>query len=131
MFHASLEEIIGTSPERCLPQYPGLPGDIGSALARRINRQRDDRADRCGRQNIWTLSSYYNIEYEGAPAVLGWFYDVTELRHAREQRESANQAKSYFLANMSHEIRTPMNAIIGFSHLCLQSELAPAQRDYL
>jgi len=53
------------------------------------------------------------------------------LRDARQQAESASNAKSAFLANMSHEIRTPFHGLMGMLSLLRETGLTPRQIDYL
>lgn len=55
---------------------------------------------------------------------------VKQAQTAKEEAQSANQAKSSFLVNMSHEIRTPINAILGMNEMILREEQNPNIRDY-
>lgn len=86
-----------------------------------------------GKRHWWSLTG--NPLRDAKGAISGWrgvARDVTqirltgeELQRAKENAESANQAKSRFLATMSHELRTPLNAILGFSDLIRQQALGP------
>ncbi|MDY0227555.1 MAG: ATP-binding protein [Desulfomicrobium apsheronum] len=92
-----------------------------------------------GTQHIYLTTKVPLHDEQGAPfALIVLATDITtckklerEALEAKVHAEEATRVKSDFLANMSHEIRTPMNAILGMSHLALQTDLTPKQRDYL
>ena len=49
----------------------------------------------------------------------------------KDNADKAAAAKSKFMSTMSHEIRTPLNAVIGYSHLLLQEDPRPDQKEHL
>ncbi|MEL4307877.1 tetratricopeptide repeat-containing hybrid sensor histidine kinase/response regulator [Joostella sp. CR20] len=54
-----------------------------------------------------------------------------ELQLAKEEAERAMRAKGQFLSTVSHELRTPLYAVTGLTHLLLDEDPKPSQKEHL
>jgi len=54
-----------------------------------------------------------------------------ELQVAKEKAEKASMVKAEFLSTITHELRTPMYAVTGLTHLLLEENPKPEQKEHL
>ena len=54
-----------------------------------------------------------------------------ELTLAKENAERATTAKAQFLSTITHELRTPLYAVTGLTHLLLEENPTPNQKEHL
>lgn len=54
-----------------------------------------------------------------------------ELLLAKEKAEKASLAKAQFLSTITHELRTPLYAVTGLTHLLLEENPLPEQKEHL
>lgn len=136
MLGVSHRELIGASIALYEPEYQpnGIrTSDLISSVVAQVLATGVSKVDmlrlRKDGSEFWVSGSVNRITYDGKPANLWVWRDITErkelvnhLFEAREAAEKASQAKGQFLSTMSHELRTPLNGIMGMFELIKRSD---------
>jgi len=133
------EEIIGTHFSQFYTAEDREAGAPGEALriAEREGRFETESLAVRGDGSKFMANVVIKAIRDDAGALIGFAMvtrDISERyrsEKARQDAESASEAKTHFLASMSHEIRTPLNAIIGYTDLLFDQDLKPEQRRLL
>lgn len=87
-----------------------------------------------GGTTTWALASYMPMQYDGADAVLGWFYDISDRKQAETELLRSNIELEQFSYAISHDMRQPLRMISSYLQLLemsLADQLNDENRDYI
>jgi PAS domain S-box-containing protein len=68
---------------------------------------------------MWIDLSVAKIEFEGMDAVIGTFFDITQIKKITQELERLNHTKDKFFSIIAHDLRSPFNAFLGLTELMI------------
>jgi PAS domain S-box-containing protein len=127
MFGDAKEKIIGQHCSKLFCVNDGCPMMDNT---QQIMSEDEREFKNSSGETIPIAKNIAKIRYNGRPALLESFTDISYIKKA-EEAKSASEAKSRFIALMSHEMRTPMNVIVGITDLMLEDNTVPEIKNNL
>lgn len=89
LIESTPEKVVGIAPSRCYA-HPDSHDDVMKKVrnGERITNMLVELRSPDGQSwTKWVLASYVPVEYQEKPAILGWFYDITDRKLMEEQVE--------------------------------------------
>ncbi len=68
---------------------------------------------------MWIDLSVAKIEFEGMDAVIGTFFDITQIKKITQELERLNHTKDKFFSIIAHDLRSPFNAFLGLTEVMI------------
>ncbi len=127
---------VGRSLDDIRPNIdvPDLDRQITEVIETMVAKESEVK-DREGRWYRMQIRPYKTAENHIDGAIVSLFdidalkNHISEVQHAREEAERADQAKDQFLAVLSHELRTPLSALLIHVQLLRQLGSDSGKRD--
>lgn len=67
----------------------------------------------------WIDLSVAKIEFEGIDAIIGTFFDITQIKNITQELEQLNKTKDKFFSIIAHDLRCPFNAFLGLTEVMI------------
>ncbi len=78
----------------------------------------------------WIDVSASSTMFDGMPATIGAFLDITENKNLENELRESNATKDKFFSIIAHDLKSPFNGILGISQLLLE-DMKAMQPDVL
>lgn len=89
LIESTPEQVIGITPSSYYA-HPEEYADVMAQVKKGIsvtNKLVELRGPDGGSWTKWALASFFAVEYQGKPAILGWFYDITDRKIMEDRVE--------------------------------------------